>query len=291
LYYSISQFKPINMKNVFFKIFVVAFFSLSLISCTHNQINASENTQKNIIIQDTLEVETPKIINESGNVVKDRFIVPVGFTRVVTETNSWGSHLQNLPLKPHGSLVKLFNGDYKGNTSAFIGVVDLPIGKQDLHQCADAVMRLRADYLFSQGRYNEIEFLFVNGGKSNYKSYLAGRTPNKTNYWSYLENVFTYANTYSLNKQLKSKEVKNLEIGDVYIKGGFPGHTVIVVDKCVNKTTGAVKYMLAQSYMPAQEIQILVNPMNPESPWYDLTSDPVIYTAEWDFTSDQFKTF
>jgi hypothetical protein len=49
--------------------------------------------------------------------------------------------------------------------------------------------------------------------------------------------------------------------------------------------------MLAQSYMPAQEIQILVNPMNPESPWYDLTSDSVIYTAEWDFTSDQFKTF
>ena len=85
--------------------------------------------------------------------------------------------------------------------------------------------------------------------------------------------------------------MKDLEIGDVLIKGGFPGHTVIVVDKCINTSSGAVKYMLAQSYMPAQELQILVNPLEPESPWYDLTTNPVIQTAEWDFTADQLRSF
>lgn len=262
-----------------------------ILSCTHNEINEPKDNIQKTIYHDTTKVESVKVINEFGNVIKTRFNTPIGFDRLNNPENSWGYHLQNLPLKPHGSPVKLYNGSYKGNSSAFIGVVDLPIGNKDLHQCADAIIRLRADYLFSQKKYNEIEFQFVNGDKQNYGTYLKGADPNEINYWSYLEYIFSYANTYSLNKQLKNKEIKNLEIGDVFIKGGFPGHAIIVVDKCINKKTGDIKYMLAQSYMPAQEIQILINPMNSQSPWYDLNTELVIYTPEWKFTIDQFKTF
>jgi hypothetical protein len=49
--------------------------------------------------------------------------------------------------------------------------------------------------------------------------------------------------------------------------------------------------MLAQSYMPAQETQVLVNPDNTSlSPWYQL-KDGKINTPEWDFNTSDLKHF
>ena len=280
-----------NIKETFFckLTFIVYFFYIGSFITSCQQKIKNTNSVKTTKVQ---KITTPKpMVDPNGVTIKTRFNTPEGFQRVSSDVNSFGFHLQNLPLKSHGSLVMHFDGTYKPNYSTYIGVVDLPIGKSNLHQCADAVIRLRTDYLFSQKKYNEIEFLFVNGKRANYSTYLNGRTPSKQNLWSYLEYVFSYANTYSLNKQLYKKDIKNLEIGDVFIRGGFPGHTIIVVDKCVNKNSGAVKFMLAQSYMPAQETQVLANPNDPQSPWYDLTNDYDIITSEYNFTKDEFKSF
>jgi hypothetical protein len=155
-------------------------------------------------------------------------------------------------------------------------------------------MRLRADYLFSQTRFKDISFRQASGKTLSYTTWLGGRTPDKTNLWTYLESVFNTANTTSLNQQLKLKAIETLEIGDVFVTGPPPGysygHAIIVVDKCINKE-GKVKFMLAQSYMPAQEIQILDNPATPGCPWYDLGFGQTLDTPEWDFTSSQLKTF
>ena len=97
--------------------------------------STSEVSQKKPLTR----IPTQNFINKNGNTVKTRFEVPDGFTRIESTQNSWGSHLQNLPLKTHGSKVKLYNGELKYNTSAYMAVVDLPIGKRDLQQCADAV--------------------------------------------------------------------------------------------------------------------------------------------------------
>ena len=48
--------------------------------------------------------------------------------------------------------------------------------------------------------------------------------------------------------------------------------------------------MLAQSYMPAQDIQILVGD-DGVSPWYDLNFGDYLYSAEWTFTKNQLKSF
>lgn len=234
-----------------------------------------------------LNTEEHNIINVDGETVMSRFNTPDGFKRV--ESDSWGNYLRNLPLKPNGSKVKHFDGTYKYNTSAYCAVVDLPLRGNRNHQCADAIMRLRAEYLFSQKRYDEIEFLYVSGKVVNYFKYLEGKTANEDNLWSFLCNVFAYANTYSLSKQMNSKEIKNLEIGDVFVIGGFPGHAVIVVDKCVNEI-GEVKFMLAQSYMPAQDIQILVGD-NGKGPWYNLNFGEYLYTSEYTFSKGDLKTF
>jgi hypothetical protein len=67
-----------------------------------------------------------------------------------------------------------------------------------------------------------------------------------------------------LEKELKPADPNDLQIGDIFIQGGFPGHAVVVVDVALNTDNGQQVFLLAQSYMPAQDIQILQNPNDEE---------------------------
>ncbi len=273
------------MKPILYGILMIVSFA----SC-----QTKESSEPLKITEKTTVNEPISWINPTGKTITSRFNLPEGYSYSPVQENSWGSFLGSLPLKPDGSEVKTFNGEIKRNYQTYLAVVDLPIGKKDLHQCADAIMRLRADYLFSQARFEEISFRQASGKNIAYTTWLAGKIPEKTNLWTYLETVFNTANTTSLNKQLISKPIESLAVGDVFITGPPPGqsfgHAIIVVDKCIDKT-GKVKFMLAQSYMPAQEIQILDNPANPGCPWYDLDFGQILNTPEWDFTSSQLKSF
>lgn len=88
--------------------------------------------------------------------------------------------------------------------------------------------------------------------------------------------------------------LNDLKIGDVLIQGGHPGHAVIVVDMAVNPSTGEKICLLAQSYMPAQEIQILQNPNNNNTQfgaWYAVNDTSPCQTPEWNFTPKDAKRF
>jgi hypothetical protein len=107
-----------------------------------------------------------------------------------------------------------------------------------------------------------------------------------------MELIFNYAGTLSLSKELNSVDINNLQIGDVFIQGGRPGHAVIVVDVSINKETNEKLFLLAQSYMPAQETQILKNPNNPViSPWYNADFNGELNLPEWTFRSSDLKRF
>ena len=92
---------------------------------------------------------------------------------------------------------------------------------------------------------------------------------------------------------MKPQTLENIEIGNVFIQGGSPGHAVIVVDKAIHSETGEVLILLTQSYMPAQDIHILKNLERSDiSPWYsiaDLTHR--VATPEWDFRASDLKQF
>lgn len=242
--------------------------------------------------------------------IATRFTAPANFKRVAVGNESFGMYLRHLPLKPKGSLVKLYNGQTKPNKNTYVAVIDLPIGKRDLHQCADAIMHLRANYLFEQKKYDQIHFNFTNGFKASYGQWRKGKRikvngnqvfwqqkaePSDTyeDFWKYLEMVFSYAGTASLEKELVPTHMAELQIGDVFIQGGFPGHAVIVVDMATNQSTGETVFMLAQSYMPAQEIQVLRNPNNTTmDPWYASSEiGTTLRTPEWVFNRTSLKRF
>lgn len=254
-----------------------------------------------------VEVADVSLINTDGMTIEERFYPPVGAIRLDVDEDSFGYYLRNLPLKEDGLPVLYYDGRTKSR-DVHMAVIDMDVGNRDLQQCADAVMRLRAEYLYEEEKYDEIHFNFTNGFRVDYSKWVEGyrvKVDGNTTTWvksasennsyesfrKYMNLIFAYAGTLSLSQELDSKDILELEIGDIFIKGGSPGHSVIVVDMAQNSETGEVYYMIAQSYMPAQEIHILKNNNDDKiSPWYRLTEGD-INTPEWTFTDDQVKFF
>lgn len=207
---------------------------------------------------------------------------PRGFERITADENSFTGFIRNIKLKKDKT-VYLYNGKPKQNQSAQYAVLDITVPKYDLQQCADAVMRIRAEYLFSQKRFGEIVFT-----DNNHTAYTFLPPFTKERFNKYLLQVFANCGTASLSKQLKPcKSMTEILPGDVLIKGGSPGHAVIVADVAIDKD-GKKVYLLAQSYMPAQDIHILQNPGYKKiSPWYMVDKEAPIYTPEWIFYPDQ----
>lgn len=211
--------------------------------------------------------------------------LPEGYHREPAAKGSFAAFLRNIPIK-NSHTVLLFNGTPKRNQEAHYAILDIPVGRQDLQQCADAVMRLKAEYLFSQGRYNDIVFRDNEG-----HVYVFAPPYNRSNLEKFMLRVFGMCGSASLEKELRSvAHFSDIQAGDVLVRGGFPGHAEIVTDVAVNDA-GEKIYLLAQSYMPAQDIHIVKNPMNSDSnPWYDATDrGNEIYTPEYTFTRNQLK--
>ena len=210
--------------------------------------------------------------------------MPAGYSRVALEPGSFGAWLRDVRLKEE-MVVYLYNGNRKINQRAQFSVLDISTGNRDLQQCADAVIRIRAEYLYEQKRYGEIVFLDNNGTRY---SLPLGADRKKFN--AYLEKVFIRCGTLSLERQLKRVAVMNTIMpGDVFIKGGSPGHAAIVMDVAMN-SRGEKIFLLANGYMPAQDIHVVINPRVPGlSPWYSTDYDSIVELPEYRFASNQLK--
>ncbi len=249
-----------------------------------------------------------------GEKVQDSIAVrippPDGYERLDAPPGSFGKWLRNLPLKPGKPAVFLHDGIRKYNQNAHFAVVDIDVGRKDLQQCADAAMRLRAEYLYSLDAYPAIHFNFTSGDNCPFSQWMEGYRPsingNKvtwkqngatgssySSFRNHLNTVFMYAGTASLSKELKAvSSPENIAAGNVFIQGGFPGHAVIVGDIAVHKNSGKKIFLLAQSYMPAQDIHILKNPSNKTlSPWFETEFGEKLITPEWTFKKKHLMRF
>ncbi|HRK19249.1 MAG TPA: DUF4846 domain-containing protein [Hyphomicrobiaceae bacterium] len=244
----------------------------------------------------------------TGATVGTRFPAPAGYVRTPASESSFAGWLQRLPLLPDGAPVLLHTGASKARQDLHAAVIDIDIGPRDLQQCADAVMRLRAEWLFATGRHDEIAFNDTGGGgPMRWSRWAAGERPvphanrlvwskrapadnSRASFRRYLDTVFSWAGTYSLERELVPVPARDIEVGDVVIKGGFPGHAVLVVDAVHAVGDGERRVLLAQSYMPAQSIHILKNTGEPAlSPWYHIRDGSPVPTPEWDFPAGTLR--
>ena len=238
-----------------------------------------------------------------------RFAPPKGCRRVAAQSGSWAEWLRYLPLKPAGTKARLFNGQLKTPQNVVAAVVDIDVPPQDLQQCADAVIRLRAEYLFGHDP-NTVHFHLTTGYDFWFSDFVAGRTfrvvneevrpatrpaetPTHAALARYLVPTFGYAGTRSLSRELRPVPLAQVQPGDVLIHGGAPGHAVLVVDVAEHPATHQKFMLLAQSYMPAQSIHVLRNTGAPGlGAWFAVSpTEATVSTPEWDFSSNELKRF
>ncbi|MBF9144002.1 DUF4846 domain-containing protein [Hymenobacter properus] len=239
-----------------------------------------------------------------------RFATPAGCQRLPVAAGSWGEWLRYLPLKPAGTKARLYNGGLKNRQDVVAAVADIDVGTQDLQQCADAVIRLRAEYVFSRDP-NKVHFHLTTGYDFWFSDFVAGRTfrvvneevlpatrpaeaPTHAALGRYLLPTFGYAGTKSLSRELRAVPLPQVQPGDVLVHGGAPGHAVLVVDVAENPTTHQRYLLLAQSYMPAQNIHVLRNVDAPAlGAWFAVPgpAETQVDTPEWVFGRDELKRF
>src|SRR6185295_15701406 len=144
--------------------------------------------------------------------------VPGGYERVAERKNSFGEWLRNVHLKKDRRIY-LFNGKLKGDQSMHFAVLDMPVGDKDLQQCADAIMRLRAEYFFSSDEMDSIRFRATDGTDLSFAKWMKGERyqlkgnrlvahqsglcggNKRSQLEQFLEVVFSYCGTISLDKE------------------------------------------------------------------------------------------
>ncbi|MFC0604024.1 DUF4846 domain-containing protein [Winogradskyella pulchriflava] len=256
----------------------------------------------------TAIIETPSLINKDSLTIKSRVNVPSGYQRVEYTIGSFEDYLRNYKLKSFGSKIINYDDSEYFWQGGHIGILEIPVPKNGLQQCADALIRIRSEFLWDNNRKDEIGFKFTSGHYCSWTKYAEGYRPKingnkvsfhntantnhtKENFYKYLNLIYMYSGTLSLYNELEAVKAKDLKIGDMLIKGGSPGHIVMIADEVINDN-GEKLFLLFQGNTPAQNVHLVKNLEDASiSPWYQLKDDAVIPVSNYTFDSAKFVRF
>ena len=214
-------------------------------------------------------VSNPWNVNTIGEIP-----TPIGYTRVDAPAGSFGSFARSLPLEKRGSKVHLYTGGDARFQSLSTGVIAMPL-LSNYEQCADVTMRLKAEYLFSQGRFSEIRFTDVNGKRQIY----TGGNSRKA-FEKYMRNIYGCCSTFSLFHETTPRKASEVQPGDVLVYPARPGrkygHALIVIDVAHNES-GNVAIMCAEGNTPARDIHVVRNNNPIRNPWFIIDDDDEVF--------------
>ncbi|UTW55406.1 DUF4846 domain-containing protein [Kordiimonas sp. SCSIO 12610] len=243
-------------------------------------------------------------VKPANSIIK-KYAIPNGYKRIITKSGSYEQFLQNLPLKPKNSELVKYDGSNVWPNNHADSIIEIDVGTRDIQQCADVVIRLYAEYLYQQKRYDDLSFNFTSGDAFPYQDYLSGKRAvvsghsvnwafgNRSedtydNFRKWLDTIFVYAGTASLARDLKRVSIKDAKIGDVFIDPGFPGHAVLIVDLAID-ANGHKKAILIQGFTPAQSPHVIKS--FDTDAWFSLHEGQDIDTPLWRFKASQLYRF
>ena len=288
------------MKKLLFIVIIILGFSIFLF------FSEKGRSLKNIAIS---YIKEPSLINAKGNTVSSRILLPEDFSRTVYPERSFQEYLRHYRLLPSGSEVINYDNEPYIYQKGHVGILDISVPENGLQQCADALIRIRAEYLWDTGQKDKIGFNFTSGDHCSWSMYSKGYRPNvngnkvnfhktasedpsKNNFYKYLNLIFMYSGTQSLYDELdRVTTVSELQIGDLLIYPGSPGHVIIIIDEMIN-SSGDKLFIFAQGNTPAQSIHIIKNPNNLKmSPWYKIELGKNLEIPTYYFNDVKFVRF
>lgn len=232
-------------------------------------------------LEATSESQPPRVS------LKAHFPPPPGFERVANPEGSYASWLRGLPVRTDRTEVLSYSGQVLSRPSAAVLLLD--VGDRNLMQCADSVIRLHAEYLWSRGRADEAGYRFTSGDLSRWTDWQQGerfviegnkvkrvqgkaRSSNHGAYRRWLDLIFTYAGTSSLARDVGAPPLEEqTQAGDFFVDPGFPGHAVIILDIAEDRE-GQRLALVAQGFMPAEEVHVLESSHATGGHWFPLPS-------------------
>ncbi len=215
----------------------------------------------------------------AAETVSAGFPTPAASSRA--PASPWGEWLRARELRPVGTPVHSYAGDVIPMPAA--RVVDLPLVPGDLQQCADSILRLRATWERETG--HSPAFHYTSGYLSAWADWAAGARPrvsgskvtkgsggrkgtDDANFSAWLADLFMYAGTYSLAKEVKAVTPDAVAPGDVLVAPGSPGHAVLVLDVARNADRAWV--LVGQGFMPAMDFHVIAGP---DHGWFPVSGD------------------
>jgi len=218
---------------------------------------------------------------------------PKGYERVDLPDGSFGNWLRGLPLRDASAEVRAYDGSVlrRADDRRVWAVAELDVSPIDVQQCADSVIRLHAEWLWSRGERAKIGYHFLSGDFARYQAYAAGERPQvdgnkvkwartsaasdgRKTFRGYLDMVFNYASTISLAHRAQKLDKAELAPGDFFVLPGGPGHAILILDVAVD-ANGKRVALLGQGFMPAQDFHVLESGEAGVSPWFSLEGESV----------------
>tara|TARA_R110000751_G_scaffold14621_1_gene47066 strand:- start:19405 stop:20277 length:873 start_codon:yes stop_codon:yes gene_type:complete len=248
-------------------------------------------------------------INKDSLTIASRVNPPKGYKRVDYPLGSFQDYIRNYKLKAYDSKIINYDNSLYYWQKGHEGILDISVPKNGLQQCADALIRIRSEYLWQSDKKDKIGFNFTSGHYCSWSDYAKGYRPkitgnnvvfnktaqantSKANFYNYLNLIYMYSGTLSLFNELEPvTKVEDLKIGDMLILGGSPGHIVMLADQVVNDK-GESLFLLFQGNTPAQSVHLVKNLDDASmSPWYNLKLDAVIPVSNFTFYNSKFARF
>ncbi len=243
---------------------------------------------------------------QAVDTLRSRFPTPPSYRRVKVEPGSFGEWLRELPLAAAKTGVSNVKGAlvHAGDDQYLAAVVAIDYGKIDLQQSPDVVIRLHAEWLWSQGekgisyrsatglempvsRWARGERLHTQGANVIWLAKARPAELDHAEFRQYLNGVFTWANSTSLAQQSEVVSAELLAPGDFFLHTASPGHALMVFD-VAKKDDGKVLALLGQGLNPSQNIHLLQP--GRATAWFSLRpGDPVITPHTKEFSWDGLR--
>ena len=214
------------------------------------------------------------------------FDVPQGYQRVPVAEGGFGAWLRTLPILKRKQVYS-YRGEIIRNAPA-VAVVPMSVGRGDIQQCADSILRLYGEYLWAKAAVEDWGIHFTSGDLSAWKDWRSGQrfqvegasvTPIQTattddsyeQYQKWMHHAFIYAGTQSLHHDAQEVSLNEaVSPGDFFVSPGSPGHAILVLDVAIAEGRPPVA-LLGQGFMPAQEFHVLTDTADHvQAHWFEL---------------------